>query len=628
MCQHLTYFRYGEWPDIALQFCYTNIQFPLLRGRILSSEHIRRLAAILAADVAGSCRLIGIDEEGTVARLKALRTTLFDPKIKNHRGRIVKNTGDGALVEFASVVDAVRCADEIQRGMAEQNADVPQDKRIEFRIGIHVGDIIIAEDDILGDGVNIAARLEGIAEPGGFSISDDAHRQIRGKVDITFEDIGSQPLKNIAEPMRVWRARIASISAPKMVEKPSSKTAQPLSLPDKPSIAVLPFQNISRDPEQEYFADGIVEDIITGLSRSKSLFVIARNSTFTYKNKAVDIKEVGRYLGVRYVLEGSVRKAGNRVRVTGQLIDTVTRVHLWADRVDSPLEDIFDLQDRVTSSVIGAIHRQVERAEIERAQRKPTESLQAYDYYLRALASFYRFSREENTKALELCRTANAIDPDFAAAYALGGYCYAYRKSQGWRIDPAQERDEARELAKRAIELDKDDASVLARAGCALTYLAGEVEQGAALFSRAIDLDPNLAEARHWSGWIHLYLGDVAAAIEQFHIALRLNPLDPWIVWVQSGLAYAHFFAGRDNEASMWATFAVRQQPNYLSAQFIRMACYAVSEQIGEAQEICAHIMRLKPTLRISQIRESTPFRRPEDIERLAQAYRIAGIPE
>src|ERR1700730_13014870 len=335
----------GHRPTIVL----LNIQFSPSRGCVLSSEHVeRRLAAILAADVVGSCRLIGIDEEGTLAQLKALRKTLFDPKITDHRGRIVKNTGEASLVEFASVVDAVRCAVEIQRCMAEQNIDVPQVKRIEFRIGIHVGDIIIEDDDIFGDGVNIAVRLEGIAEPGGVSISDDAHRQIRGKVEITFEDMGSQSLKNIAEPMRAWRVRIGPSSSPAMLRKPPTETAQPLALPDKPSIAVLPFTNMSGDPEQDYFADGMAEEIITGLSRSKSLFVIARTSSFTYKGKAVDIKQVGRELGVRYVLEGSVRKSGNRVRITGQLVDAATGNHIWADRYESTLEDIFDLQDRVT----------------------------------------------------------------------------------------------------------------------------------------------------------------------------------------------------------------------------------------------------------------------------------------
>ena len=583
----------------------------------------RRLAAILAADVAGSCRLIGIDEEGTLAQLKALRKTLFDPKIAEHHGRIVKNTGDGALVEFASVVDAVRCADEIQRSMAEQNTDVPQDKRIEFRIGIHVGDIIIADDDIFGDGVNIAVRLEGIAEPGGICISDDAHRQIRGKVESTLEDMGSQSLKNIAEPMRAWRVRIGPSSS--SATKTPTETAQPLALPDKPSIAVLPFENMSGDPEQEYFADGMVEDIITGLSRSKSLFVIARHSTFTYKGKAVDIKHVGRELGVRYVLEGSVRKAGNRVRITGQLVDAATANHIWADRYDSTLEDIFDLQDRVTSSVIAAISPQLERAEIERAQRKPTESLRAYDYYLRALASFYKFTREAHLEALKLTEIASGIDPEFAAAYALGARCYLQRKAFGWSTDAAQERIEARQLARRAIELDQDDPSVLAMAGHVLAYVASEVEEGAALLSRAINLDANLLTARLWSGWVNLWLGNEDVAIEQFKIALRLSPLDPLIFNAQTGLAFAYFFAGRNEDASSWATTALRQQPKFVGAHLVMMACHAMSGQVKEAREVCARAMQLDPTLRISGF---TYRRRPEDIEKIANAYRIAGMPE
>ena len=595
----------------------------------MSSAHVeRRLAAILAADVAGSCRLIGIDEEGTLAQLKALRKTLFDPKIAEHHGRIVKNTGDGALVEFASVVDAVRCADEIQRGMAEQNIDVPQVKRIEFRIGIHVGDVIIEENDIFGDGVNIAVRLEGTAEPGGVSISDDAHRQIRGKIGIDYDDMGPQVLKNIAEPMRVWRVRIGPSFSPAMLTKSPTETAQPLALPDKPSIAVLPFENMSGDPEQEYFADGMVEDIITGLSRSKSLFVIARQSTFTYKGKAVDIKQVGRELGVRYVLEGSVRKVGNRVRITGQLIDAATGVHLWADRFDSLLEDIFDLQDRVTSSVIGAIAPQLQRAEIERAQRKPTGSLQAYDYYLRALARFYKFTREAHLEALKLAEIASDMDPEFAAAYALGARCYLQRKAFGWSFDAAQERVEARRLARRAIELDQDDPLVLAWAGHALAFVVGEIEEGAALLSRAINLDPNQATARFWSGWVHLFSGEIDAAIEQFQVALRLSPLDPSIFTAQAGMAFAHFLAGRNEEASSWATAAIRRQPKFLPAQCILAACHAMSGRVEEAREVCARAIQLDPTLRISGIKDSAPYRRPEDIEKLAQAFRIAGMPE
>ena len=411
-------------------------------------------------------------------------------------------------------------------------------------------------------------------------------------------------------------------------DTPAEQPKPALPLPDKPSIAVLPFENMSGGPEQEYFADGIVEDIITGLSRSKSLFVIARQSTFTYKGKAVDIKQVGRELGVRYVLEGSVRKAANRVRITGQLIDATTGVHLWADRFDSLLEDIFDLQDQVTSSVIGAIAPQLQRAEIERAQRKPTGSLQAYDYYLRALAAFYRRTREETTEALKLTEIASGIDPEFAAAYALGARCYIQRKSFGWRTDVAEEIAETRRLARRAIELDQDDPSVLARAGHALAFVVGEIEEGADLVSRAIDLDPNQATARYWMGWIRLWLGEIDAAIEQFQVALRLSPLDPSIFTAHSGMAWAHFMAGRNEEASSWAAATIRRQPNFLAGHRIMMACHAMSGRVEEARKTCMLALQLDPTLRISRIKDVATFRRAEDIERLAQAFRIAGVPE
>ena len=393
----------------------------------MSDERVeRRLAAILAADVAGYSRLMGANEEGTLAQLKSVRKALVDPTIAAHRGRIVKTTGDGMLVEFASAVDAVRNAVEIQRSMAEQNTAVPQDQRIEFRIGIHVGDIIFDDNDIFGDGVNIAARLEGIAEPGGVCMSDDAYRQVRGKVEIACDDMGQQSLKNIAEPMRAWRVRLTG-QAPSAV-KSGLAMSQPQVLPpaDKPSIAVLPFQNMSCDPEQEYFADGIVEDIITALSRFKALFVIARNSSFVYKGRAVDVKQIGRELGVRYVLEGSVRKAANRVRITGQLVDTATGAHLWADRFDGGLGDIFDLQDQVTESVVGAIAPAVEKAEIERAKRKPTAKLDAYALYLRGLARLYQFAnRKANGEALRLFNSAIELDPDFASAYGRAAFCYA-----------------------------------------------------------------------------------------------------------------------------------------------------------------------------------------------------------
>jgi adenylate cyclase len=330
----------------------------------------RRLAAILAADVAGYSRLTGSDEEGTLARLKALRHELIDPAIANARGRVIKTMGDGILIEFQSAVDAVRCAIEVQRGMTHRNAGLVQDQRIEFRVGIHVGDVVVDGDDLLGDGVNIAARLEGIAETGGITLSEEAYRHVTGKVAASFVDLGEQNLKNIARPVRVYRVELGEGSA----EQPNAPT---LALPDKPSIAVLPFQNMSGDAEQDYFCDGMVEDIITGLSRIRWLFVIARNSSFTYKGKAVDVKQVGRELGVRYVLEGSVRKAANRVRITGQLIDATTGAHLWADRYDRPLDDIFAVQDEITLSVVGAIEPSLRLAEIERVKRKRPENLGA-----------------------------------------------------------------------------------------------------------------------------------------------------------------------------------------------------------------------------------------------------------
>ena len=456
----------------------------------------RRLAAVLAADVAGYSRLMGLDEEGTLARLKDVRKTLVDPTIAAHRGRIVKTTGDGMLVEFASAVDAARGAVEVQRGMVAQNADVSQDVRIQFRIGIHVGDIIFDDNDIFGDGVNIAARLEGIAEPGGICVSDDAQRQVRGKVEVSFDDMGSQTLKNITEPMRVWRVRLDGSTSLPAPMKSSPEAAQPLALPDKPSIAVMPFQNMSGDPEQEYFADGMVEDIITALSRFKSLFVIARNSSFAYKGKAVDIKQVGRELGVRYVLEGSVRKTGLKVRITGQLIDTLTGTHLWADRFDGQLEDIFELQDRVTAGVVGQLVAQVQFAETERANRKPTANLQAHDYYWRGVSSVWQWTKTSNEAAGIYFKKAIELDHAYAAAHAFAGHVYSLRKQSRWMTNPAQEIAEAIRHARLAIALGQNDELALCFGGFDLAYIAGELDFGAACIERGLSINANFA----W-GW-------------------------------------------------------------------------------------------------------------------------------
>jgi adenylate cyclase len=599
-----------------------------LWGPFLTDNHVeRRLAAILAADVAGYSRLMGADEEGTLARLKAFRKSLVDPAITAHRGRIVKTTGDGMLVEFGSAVDAARCAVEVQRGMAGQNIDILVDSRIEFRIGIHVGDIIFDDNDIFGDGVNIAARLEGIAEPGGVCISDDAQRQIRGKLDIAFEDMGPQNLKNIAEAMRVWRLKINTSASAAASMKPQVETIQALALPDKLSIAVLPFQNMSGDPEQDYFADGMVEDIITALSRFRALFVIARNSSFTYKGRAVDVKQVGRELGVRYVLEGSVRKAANRVRITGQLIDATTGAHLWADRFDGTLEDVFDLQDQVTVSVVSAIAPKLEQVEIERAKRKPTESLDAYDYFLRGTASLHQGTDEAVTEALRLFYQAIELDPEFSSAYGMAAWCYLVRKTNGWMRDLVQEVAETRRLARRATELGRDDAVALCWGGYALAYVAGDVDAGLTYIDQALALNPNLAAAWNFSGWVRIFIGEHQSAIDRFERALRLSPRDPTVFHMRTGIAYANFLAGHYDTASSAARDALRDQA-WLGGLRVLAASKALAGHLDEAREAVDRLLELDPAVRISNLKDRISPLRPEDFAKYADGLRKAGLPE
>jgi adenylate cyclase len=586
----------------------------------LASERVqRRLSAILAADVAGYSRLMGADEEGTLERLKTHQRELVDPKIDEHRGRLVKTTGDGMLVEFASVVDALHCAVGIQRGMLDRNASVPVEKRIEFRVGVNVGDIIIDGGDIFGDGVNVAARLEGFAEPGGICVSGRVQEDALGKIDIAFEDAGEQQLKNIARPLRIYRVRLDGA----MVTPPPAPA-----LPDKPSIAVLPFQNMSGDPEQDYFADGIVEEIITALSRMRWLFVIARNSSFTYKGRAVDIKQVGRELGVRYVLEGSVRKAANRVRITGQLIDAANGAHLWADRFEGSVKDIFELQDQVTASVVGAIAPKLELAEIERAKRKLTESLDAYDYYLRGTASAHQFARDANSEALRLFQRAIEIDPNFAAPYGGAVRCYAQRRANGWMADPALEIAETMRLARRAVGLGKDDAGALAWGGLGLALVGRQLDDGAAFVDQALTLNPNLATAWHVSALIRLWLGEPEVALEHEARAMRLSPLDPLIGQMQSATAWAHLSAGRCDDASSWAGRAIREMPSWVPAHIVAAASNALAGRSDAAQQAAANLRQLSPTFRLSQVGNVFPLRRPEDLIRLVDGLRRAGLPE
>jgi TolB-like protein/class 3 adenylate cyclase/Tfp pilus assembly protein PilF len=578
----------------------------------------RRLAAILAADVAGYSRLMGADEAGTAKALRQHRAAI-DPIVASHGGRIVKTTGDGVLLEFPSIVAAVECAMAVQKLMAERNAGIPEDRHMLFRVGINLGDVLIEGDDILGEGVNIAARLEGIAQPGGICISDIAYQQVQGKVSAQFIDVGEQQLKNIARPVRVYRLHAGEAAV-------GPRAALPL--PDKPSIAILPFQNMSGDQEQEYFADGIVEEIITALSRFRQLFVIARNSSFTYKGRAIDVKQVGRELGVRYVLEGSVRKAGNRVRITGQLVDALTGAHLWADRFDGSLENIFDLQDQVTNSVVGQIAPKLEEAEIERAKRKPTERLDAYDYFLRGMASFHQFTREANAEALQLFYRAIELDPDFSSAYGMAAWCYLQRKEWGWVANRTQEIAEAARLARRAAELGRNDAVALSTGGLTLSFVVGELDEGAALVDRAVALNPNFAATWLRSGWQRVYLGEPEVAIDHLARAIRLSPFDPFTAIAQNGLAHAHFFADRYDDAFFWAQKAMQGRPNWRAGMRILAAAAALSGRSEEARQAIKRVRENDPTWRLSHVRKIRLFRRPEDLDKLEDGLRKAGLPE
>jgi adenylate cyclase len=535
---------------------------------------VRRLTAILAADVAGYSRLMGADEEGTHERLKALRRELFDPKIAEHRGRIVKTTSDGMLVEFASVVDAVRCAVVVQQAMPERNTGVGADSRIELRIGINLGDVIVEPDDIYGDGVNIAARIEALADAGGVFVSNTVYDHVRDRLPFVFEDLGEQQVKNITRPVRIYRVRDIGAT------RSSSAPALPaLPLPDKPSIAVLPFQNMSGDSEQEYFADGMVEEITTALSRIRWLFVIARNSSFTYKGQAVDVKQVGRELGVRYVLEGSVRKGGNRVRITAQLIEAETDAHLWAERFDGSLEDVFELQDRVATSVAGVIEPTLQVAEAARSAERPTTDLTAYDLYLRAHALALAWEKSATIRSLELLEQAIERDPHYGAAVAQAAARHFELHVNGWTDDPETSRRKGIDLCRRALQFAGDDPNVLSSVAYTLGYFGEEIDVVIALLDRGLQLNPSSARAWQWSGWLRLWAGEPDLAIEHFETSLRLNPREqranPFM-----GIGVAHFFAERLNEARVTLLRSLQRKAElgpYLPISCVLLRAYGSS---------------------------------------------------
>jgi adenylate cyclase len=560
---------------------------------------------------------MGVDEEGTLARINELRRGFLDPKIAEHRGRIVKRIGDGILIEFASAVDAVRCAVEMQRGMSERNETVPSDKRIELRIGVHVGDIIIEEGDIFGNGVNIAARLEGIAEPGGICISDEAYQQVRGKLEVAFEDGGERELKNIARSVRVYELRTNAKSV---------MPAPALTLPGKPSIAVLAFQNMSGDPEQEYFADGIAEDVITVLSRSRWLFVVARNSSFTYKGKSVDVRRVGRELGVQYVLEGSVRKSGSRVRISAQLVQASDGHHVWADRYDRGLEDIFAVQDEMTYQITSAIAPGIVAAEVQRAQAKDPSELGTWERLMRAHWHIQRFNPEDFKEAIRLLDELLHEDPNNATALSDLSFAFHFLGSFSWADDPTAAFARSGELARRAVASDDKDGAAHAMAGIDELF-SGRHDDAKRRLRRAIDLDPNSSIARGMLGAAYAFGGEAELAIQHAQEAIRLSPRDYLnVIWYIT-IAWAHLSAERFEDAVDYARQAIDSNPAFADAHAVLASASAHLGRMADARASVEVFTSLIPGDLASQL-AARPFRRPLDRERYLAGLCKAGLPE
>jgi len=579
----------------------------------------RRLAAIFAADVAGYSRLMDQDEVGTLQTLTAHRE-IMDRVILEHRGRIANTAGDSVLAEFPSAVDAVQCAVQVQKALASANQGKSEAERLQFRIGVHVGDVMIRGGDLLGDGVNIAARLESLAAPGSVCISEAAYGYVRKAIPLTFTDLGSQKVKNIEEPIRAYALKAYSPTAAQTGQ------AKPLALPDKPSIAVLPFTNMSGDPEQDYFADGIVEDITAALSRVRSFFVIARNSTSTYRNRAVHVQQVSRELGVQYVVEGSVRRAGGRVRITAQLIDAITGAHLWADHYDGTLDDVFDLQDRITASVVGAIQPSIRAAEIERAKRKRPDNLDAYDLVMRALPHVWSLERKGNRRATELLQEALRLDPTYPTAVALAAWCCGQRVLYNWSQDTASEKQETLRLAQEAAALSSDDAFVLAVLGAALSITL-EFQRAEAILQKALALDPNLAFAWTRSGWLRTFQGDHETAIHHFERALRLSPFDPMAFNCFMGIGCAHFVARRYDQSVEWQEKALFANPAATWMYRGLIPAYIFAGQFDKAKAGLSELLRDYPDLTILKVRAALAFN--EDYtDRMVEGLRRAGLPE
>lgn len=577
----------------------------------------RKLAAILAADVVGYSALMERDEAGTYQRLIRGRKELFEPEIQRRHGRIFKLMGDGLLAEFGSVVDAVECAVALQRGLNERNAGLPEPERIKVRIGVNLGEVIVEDDDRYGEGVNVAARLQQIADPGGICVSGKVAREVEKKLSFGFESMGDQHVKNIAEAIPTYRVVMA--------DPASAPRAKPLSVPDRPSIAVLPFNNMSGDPEQDYFADGLVEDLITSLSKIPGLFVIARNSSFAYKGRSVDIRQVAKDLGVRYVLEGSVRKAANRLRITGQLVEGTDATHVWADKFEGSVEDVFDLQDRLTESIVGVMEPTLRRAEIERARQKRPDRLDAYDIYLRALPLVYANTPAETDEALRLLATALELDPNYAAAHGCAAWGYEQRFLRGG-FD-VEDRAAALRHARLALALGTEDPQALCIGAFVYGNVTHDFESVIGSLDRALKMNPNSALAFGFSALIHMFCERYERSIEDAHKALRLSPFDPLNYHPYLALSWVAFFTGRYEEAATNASLAVQANPGFSVLHASLVAGHANLGRADAARAAAARLLEVAPEWTVSSFVRMGVVR-PQLMESMASALRTAGLPE
>lgn len=586
----------------------------------------RRLAAILAADVVGYARLMGQDEAGTLAALKSRRQQIIDPVLATHAGQLFKVMGDGILVEFGSAIDAVQCGVDLQAAFSSANEKLPSERHMVLRIGINLGDIIVEGDDIYGDGVNIAARLEQIADAGSILVSDDIQRHTIGKVGGNFVDLGERFLKNVEKPVRIWRWQDNARNNVPTVDKPGKPERAVLSLPEKPSVAVLPFDNMTHDPEQDYFADGVVEALTAALSRIKSFFVIARNSAFTYKGRPTNVRDIGRELGVGYLLEGSVQRAGGRIRITVQLIDTSSGNHIWAEKYDGSLDDIFDLQDRITEQVAGTLQPSIRLAEIERVGRKRPQDFGAYDFTMRAFKHVWVLEKEETAKGLDLLNKALELDPSYPLALALAAWCHAQGSVYNWAADIEASKREALGLAERAADLSADDPLILTVLGTVHTFVRN---YGAArvLLQRAVALDPNAAWAWSRLGWLAVYADRPKEAHENFEKALRLSPLDPMNFNNYVGMASAFQVAGEDNDAADMFLRALDERPNAFWIYRNLAPALLGSGRLSEAYKSRDILMKAYPDMTVKRYKEAMVFS-PMVLERIGRQLVELGIPE